>query len=237
MNKERNKIIANNIRKYLKETQMTQKQLAELIDIKPSTLSDYMNLRSNPSHGVIQKIADVFGIVKSDIDTTYKESNDITTIYSQLTLPRRSNVLSFAQKQLDEQNKVTSIGNYKENKLYPIELYGATGAGVGEELYDDIVSETLYFNEEDIPPQADFCILINGDSMEPIFKMGTYAFIEKKKEVKDQSIALVVLNGTALIKKFEKCDDCIKLVSLNQNYKDIIVKEHDHLNIVGKVVM
>ncbi|MCC3716639.1 helix-turn-helix transcriptional regulator, partial [Staphylococcus haemolyticus] len=28
-------------RKYLKETEMTQKQLAELIDIKPSTLSDY----------------------------------------------------------------------------------------------------------------------------------------------------------------------------------------------------
>lgn len=55
MNKERNKIIANNIRKYLKETKMTQKQLAELIDVKPSTLSDYLNLRSNPSHGVIQK--------------------------------------------------------------------------------------------------------------------------------------------------------------------------------------
>ncbi|WP_431607751.1 helix-turn-helix domain-containing protein [Staphylococcus aureus] len=34
---------------------MSQKKLAELINIKPSTLSDYLNLRSNPSHGVIQR--------------------------------------------------------------------------------------------------------------------------------------------------------------------------------------
>ncbi|MBR9028958.1 helix-turn-helix transcriptional regulator, partial [Staphylococcus aureus] len=113
MNKERNIIIAKNIRKFLNDSNMSQKKLAELINIKPSTLSDYLNLRSNPSHGVIQRIADVFEVGKSDIDTTYKDDNDITSIYNKLTPPRQENVLNYANEQLDEQNKVTSIDGYK----------------------------------------------------------------------------------------------------------------------------
>ncbi len=65
MNKEGIIIIAKNIRKFLNNSNMSQKKLAELINIKPCTLSDYLNLRSNPSHGVIQRIADVLRLVKA----------------------------------------------------------------------------------------------------------------------------------------------------------------------------
>lgn len=74
-NKQR-KLIASNIRKYLTINKMSQKDLSEEIGIRPSTMSDYMNLRATPSHGVIQKIADVFGVGKSDIDTTYKTEDE-----------------------------------------------------------------------------------------------------------------------------------------------------------------
>lgn len=103
--KERNRIIAQNIKKYIKENKITQKKLAEAIGISPSTLSDYMNLRSNPSHGVIQKIADYFGIVKSDIDTTYKVENDISSIFDKLSPPRQKKVFNYAKNELQEQNK------------------------------------------------------------------------------------------------------------------------------------
>ncbi len=68
-------IIAQNIKKYLRENRMLQKDLAMRIGIAPSTLTDYLKLRSRPSHGVIQQMADVFGVAKSDIDTTYKTEN------------------------------------------------------------------------------------------------------------------------------------------------------------------
>ncbi|MBR9200422.1 helix-turn-helix transcriptional regulator, partial [Staphylococcus aureus] len=139
MNKERNIIIAKNIRKFLNDSNMSQKKLAELINIKPSTLSDYLNLRSNPSHGVIQRIADVFEVGKSDIDTTYKDDNDITSIYNKLTPPRQENVLNYANEQLDEQNKVTSIDEYKvvdinsyKQEKTPVNVNGCVSAGVGE---------------------------------------------------------------------------------------------------------
>ncbi|NQX57542.1 helix-turn-helix domain-containing protein [Paenibacillus qinlingensis] len=80
-------VIAENIKKYLEQHNMTQKTLAEKINIKPSTVSDYLKYRSKPSHGIIQKIADVFGIHKSDIDTTYKkDTQGLTTSHSSFGL-------------------------------------------------------------------------------------------------------------------------------------------------------
>ncbi|MFC4652894.1 helix-turn-helix domain-containing protein [Lactococcus nasutitermitis] len=65
-------IIAQNIKKYLIENKMLQKELATRVGIAPSTLTDYLKLRSRPSHTVVKLMADVFGVEKSDIDTTYK---------------------------------------------------------------------------------------------------------------------------------------------------------------------
>lgn len=237
MNKERNIIIAKNIRRFLDDSNMSQKKLAELINIKPSTLSDYLNLRSNPSHGVIQRIADVFGVGKSDIDTTYKDDNDITSIYNKLTPPRQENVLNYANEQLEEQNKVTSIDGYKESKLVSYIACGATGAGIGEELYDDILHEEVFFKEDETPSNADFCILVNGDSMEPMLKQGTYAFIKKEDSIKDGTIALVVLDGVSLIKRVDICEDYINLVSLNPKYDDIKVASFSNIKVMGKVVL
>src|SRR5699024_3800283 len=66
------KLIANNIKKYLRIHKMSQKELSSKIGIRPSTMSDYMNLRATPSHGVVQKIADVFKVPKTSIDSTYE---------------------------------------------------------------------------------------------------------------------------------------------------------------------
>lgn len=72
---ERTKNIAHNIKLLIEKENITQKKLSEEIGISPSTMSDYMNYRSNPSHGVIQKISDYFNVPKSDIDESYKTTN------------------------------------------------------------------------------------------------------------------------------------------------------------------
>lgn len=138
---------------------------------------------------------------------------------------------------LDEQNKVTSIDEYKESKLVSYIACGATGAGIGEELYDDILHEEVFFKEDETPSNADFCILVNGDSMEPMLKQGTYAFIKKEDSIKDGTIALVVLDGVSLIKRVDICEDYINLVSLNPKYDDIKVASFSNIKVMGKVVL
>ena len=238
MNKERNRIIANNIRKYIKESKMTQKQLAELIGITPSTLSDYLNLRSNPSHGVIQKIADVFGIVKSDIDTTYKESNDITTIYNQLTPIRQHNVLDYANHQLELQNSsndnVIDIDTYKNDNTNETAVNGYVSAGTGEQIFDEPI---FTVNVKGYIPPHDIALQVNGDSMEPMFSDKEIIFVEKSNNIKNGQIGVFIINGEAYVKKVHVGEDRLTLVSLNKDYRDLHFYENEGVRLVGKVIL
>ncbi|WP_353458899.1 S24 family peptidase [Staphylococcus aureus] len=237
MNKERNIIIAKNIRKFLNDSNMSQKKLAELINIKPSTLSDYLNLRSNPSHGVIQRIADVFEVGKSDIDTTYKDDNDITSIYNKLTPPRQENVLNYANEQLDEQNtkgdNIVDINSYKQEKI-EVNVNGCVSAGVGERLHD----ETLFTEMVKAPiPPHDLALKVNGDSMEPMFKDGEIIFVEKTHNIKNGQIGIFIIEEEAYVKKVFVEDDRLTLVSLNKEYDDLHFYRNESVRLIGKVIL
>ncbi|HDG9335090.1 TPA: helix-turn-helix transcriptional regulator [Staphylococcus aureus] len=237
MNKERNIIIAKNIRKFLNDSNMSQKKLAELINIKPSTLSDYLNLRSNPSHGVIQRIADVFEVGKSDIDTTYKDDNDITSIYNKLTPPRQENVLNYANEQLEEQNSkgdnVVDINSYQQEKT-PVNVNGCVSAGVGERLHD----ETLFTEMVKGPiPTHDLALKVNGDSMEPMFKDGEIIFVEKTHNIKNGQIGIFIIEEEAYVKKVFVEDDRLTLVSLNKDYDDLHFYRNESVRLIGKVIL
>lgn len=246
MEKERNKIIADNIRSFIINKNITQKQLAKEIGISPSTLSDYLNLRSNPSHGVIQKIADYFGVGKSDIDTTFKDSQEdsfsskVVNIMSSLTQPRKYNVLNYAENQLDEQNGIVKLSGYIKEDIpeYTTSgLYGALSAGTGQQIFDNPIEE-VEIPTSIIPSQPyDIMLKIVGDSMQPAFKDGEYVFIKLTKDIRNGQFAAIIVDGEAYLKKVYIDDDCLRLVSLNKGYEDIIVDDISNVEIVGTVVL
>ncbi len=104
-NKERMQIIATNITNYRKAKGITQKELAAAIGISQSTMTEYMKLRTAPSFGVIQKLADYFGVKKSDIDTTFKQKeskqdkiiSDIVSLLKKLDQDTQENILSYVE--------------------------------------------------------------------------------------------------------------------------------------------
>ncbi|MEB7753320.1 XRE family transcriptional regulator [Staphylococcus pseudoxylosus] len=234
-------IMSKNIKYYMKKKGIDRNQLCYDLNLKYMTVSDWINGKTYPRIDKIELLANYFNVNKSDLVENKENQSPLTQINeisSKLEKERQQIVLNTANKQYEEQNKVTSLDEYKkECNLIEFPKIGATGAGIGEELYADIIEDTIEVYEDEIPDGADFCILINGDSMEPIFKKGSYAFIEKKHEAKNGQIVLVLLEGSALIKKFET--DCVspKLVSLNPEYKDIYVETHHQFKVLGKVVM
>ncbi|WP_330988278.1 XRE family transcriptional regulator [Staphylococcus pseudintermedius] len=234
MNKERNIIIAKNIRRFLDDSNMSQKKLAELINIKPSTLSDYLNLRSNPSHGVIQRIADVFGVGKSDIDTTYKDENSITSIYDKLTPPRQKRVLDFANEQLNEQNNKVLHINSQNVISEEVAVYGYASAGTGETLIDGVEFTTQYNGHI---PNHDFALQVNGDSMEPMFEDKEIIFIDKTKQINSGQIGIFVIDGEAYLKKVFINEEGIRLVSLNSKYPDLHFDSSHDIKVAGKVIL
>ena len=238
-NKERMQIIANNITYYRKLNGITQKELAKKIGIKPSTMTDYMKLRSAPSYGIIQKIADYFGVKKSDIDSTFKiseEKSKIQSVYDKLQKTRQKKVLTFADKQLKEQElEVNNQNTVNEPQIiyYTYDYYDQpASAGTGQYLNDVQVEQI----ELPVKVDADFVIPVYGDSMEPEYHSGDYVFVKLSVDLSSGDIGVFELYGDTYIKELVIDDSGAYLHSLNNKYDDIAIDADSDFRIIGEVV-
>ena len=247
--KKRMQIIAENITHFRKQRGITQKELAKEVGITASTMTDYMKLRSAPSFGVIQKLADYFGVKKSDIDTTFKEEStnplpeapdlltqQITDKVVQLTIQNKKIVLRTSEELLESQKNEEET---KENEvseviqLYSYDYYDhPASAGTGQYLNDVRVEQI----ELPIDVDADFVIPIKGDSMEPDYHDGDLVFIQTSVELNDGVIGVFNYNGDAYIKQLVIDKDQAYLHSLNPAYKDMPITTDTDFRIIGEVV-
>ena len=174
-------------------------------------------------------------IVSIGLDDVIKK---ITEVSVQLHTDRQKNVYNYAEQQLKEQNNnIVDLNNYleEENSRYEVKFYGSVSAGTGLYLDDEQV-ETISFSSDMVPLGTDFCLKVNGDSMEPAFHDGDYVFIKRETDFRNGTIGAVIVNGEAYLKKLYVNEESITLVSLNKKYKDIIVSNEDTIKYVGTVV-
>ena len=249
--KKRMQIIAENITYFRKQRGITQKELAKEVGITASTMTDYMKLRSAPSFGVIQKLADYFGVKKSDIDTTFKEEStnplpdapdsltqQITDKVVQLTTPNKKIVLRTSEELLESQKADGEIYRQPNEVSEVIQLYGydyydhAASAGTGQYL-NDVRVERI---ELPVDVDADFVIPIKGDSMEPDYQDGDLVFIQTSVDLNDGVIGVFNYNGEAYIKQLVIDEDQAYLHSLNPEYKVMPITPETDFRIIGEVV-
>lgn len=255
--KKRMKIIAENITHFRKQRGITQKELAKEVGITASTMTDYMKLRSAPSFGVIQKLADYFGVKKSDIDTTFKEESSslpdapdlltqqITDKVVQLTPDNKKIVLRTSEELLESQKangEMYTEQNEEETKinevseviqLYSYDYYDhPASAGTGQYL-NDVRVERI---ELPVDVDADFVIPIKGDSMEPDYQDGDLIFIQTSVDLNDGVIGVFNYNGEAYIKQLVIDTEQSYLHSLNPAYKDMPITPETDFRIIGEVV-
>lgn len=242
-----------NVEDILKETIEVKfgnvKTFAEKINLP------YTTVRSILQRGVMNakvenviKIADGLNMKAEDL-MNLDNNQSISTIYNQLAPPRQEKVYVFAKNQLEEQNKesrqdenITSLEQFRKKKeekqeLGPIRYCGSVSAGTGEFLLDNQSHDNIELPVEQIPDEADFCLKVNGDSMEPIFHDKDYVFIKKQLEIYSGNIGVVIVNGESFLKRVWFVNNNIRLESFNKKYQDIIITENDDFSIIGKVVM
>ena len=252
--KKRMQIIAENITHFRKQRGITQKELAKEVGISASTMTDYMKLRSAPSFGVIQKLADYFGVRKSDIDTTFKEEStdslpdtpdfltqQITDNVVQLSVEKKKIVLRTSEDLLKEQKneEETKINEVSENIIrlddYRQTTYrrvtGVVSAGSGSMQDDDLDMEVSFY-EDEIPDDYDAIAYVVGNSMEPKIKNGDYLFIKNTPQVDYNTIGIFQVDGANYVKKLRQG----YLESLNPDYEDIHLDENNDIRTIGEVV-
>ena len=219
-------------------------EFARKLDLPKSSISRYFNKSRQLPINKINLFSDVLGVsseyllgIQTIASDRNKTQNELLSVYNKLETKRQTKVYDFATEQVNEQNNVVNINDYieEETNWYEVKFYGSISAGTGLYLDDEQV-ETINFGVDMVPNGTDFCLKVNGDSMEPMFHDGDYVFIKRETDFRNGTIGAVIVNGEAYLKKIYITDNSIELVSLNKKYKDIIVTQDDNLKYVGTVV-
>lgn len=76
--------MAKNLAYYVNASGRTQRELAEMVGVAPSTFNDWMKAKKYPRIDKIEMLADYFGILKSDLieerteeEKMMKKNNDV----------------------------------------------------------------------------------------------------------------------------------------------------------------
>lgn len=225
--KESKIIFGQMIDYFRKQNNLTMEELGQKLGKATSSISRWVSGERYPKIEEIEQIAIFFN---TDIYTlifgfNYNEDSksDLLTVYNQLADIRKHKVYSYAQQQLDEQNKKRSIY-----------VVGTSAAGEPIE-YGDFDSEMI---QTDVPAKADKAIHIKGDSMEPKIASNSIIFYHEQPTLEIGEIGIFEINGSAVTcKKYYVDYESKKIIlkSINPKYEPMYFAR-DQVRILGKVV-
>ena len=230
------------IKEFRDQRGLTQKELADLIEMGNTTIANYEKGFRTPKKNTLFKIANALNVTIDDLFPILKQSDNsiiesVEEILSQLDPePYQRNVLTCAERQLEEQ---------KQAKKRLAEVHDIVVEYIAYNYYDQPVSAGTgqYLNEVQIETiqlpvkvDADFVCPIYGDSMEPDYKSGDYVFVKLTVELPSGTVGVFDYEGEAYIKQLVIEKDKAYLRSFNKKYKDIPINSDSDFRIIGKVV-
>ena len=235
--------VGERIKQRRKDMKMSADELATSVGVSRSTIFRYEKgdiEKVGPD--VLKKIAVKLNVSPADLmgwdDTPVQELKiptsplvqKITEKAVKLTAPRKQKVLDFTENQLREQsNKVISL----EEDLFEYKVYEKLSAGTGFSYFNDGNYDTVFYDKD---LDHDFASWVFGDSMEPKYTNGEVVLIKETGFDYDGAIYAVDWDGQTYIKKVYKEKDGLRLVSINNKYKDKFAPYDEDPRIIGKIV-
>ncbi|HEM3636011.1 TPA: helix-turn-helix domain-containing protein [Streptococcus suis] len=223
-----------------REKGMSISELARQVGMAKSGISRYFNKTRGFPLDRADDFAKALGTTSEFLlgVQPISKDNKILEIYNQLEPTRQEKVLDYAEVQLEEQNKVTSIFEVREDSEDYIIDYvkGLVAAGHGTFQEDNLHME-VRLRANDVPEKYDTIAKVAGDSMEPMIKDNDLLFINVTSQVEINDIGIFQINGKNFVKKLKRdYDGRWYLQSLNNSYEEIYLNEDDDIRTIGEVV-
>lgn len=258
--------IRASLERHIAESGYSQKEIAEKLGVSKSSVTNWIKGKNSPDVELVLPICRLLNISvrefygEPDIEetpTTKKSPSDlseeaqkIARSYDKMNAHGKGAVkaiLCYEEKELsrytqqeDSSGKVITLPKAKKNRngFVEFKVYDQpSAAGLGNYL-DEPGYHIEQYPEDVIPADADFGIIISGDSMEPKVHDGGTVFVQAMPSIESGKIGIFILNGTSYCKKLnvDRDNQQVRLVSINPEYEDIVVSEFDDLRTVGRVL-
>ena len=205
----------------------SQSAMADKLNINRSSYFNWEIGKTRPNQKNLSALARIL-----DVPTTYFESEyKIVNTYLHLSTENQGKIDKYAEGLLQAQESHDNV-----IPLFAVEVLSdvSLSAGLGESLFDEYETETVYAEEEQYG--YDIAAWIKGDSMEPIYLDGEIALIRASGFDYDGAVYALSWNDSVYIKKLYREENGLRMVSLNDNYPDKWIPYEDNPRIVGLVV-
>ena len=120
-----------------------------------------------------------------------------------------------------------TIGGRRSISLYDMSV--SAGRGI---YLDSDASDEINIPKTDKTQNADYALRINGNSMEPKYHNGDILLVQTCESVEVGELGIFVLDGEAYFKQYGGD----RLISLNPEYGDILLKDFTTAECYGKVI-
>ena len=188
-------------------------KIAEIMGVKPQSVTEWFNGRSKPSEQNVQKMSALLGVDEQELWDMFNEKDENY-------IPQKDEFVPSAQ----------AIPLTKTNTIQ-LPILADVPAGLPE--FSDRDVEMFV----DIPrfmfPYADFVVKCIGDSLEPKIHKGDYCVIRTMQEPLDGRAMLIKSENGFAMKVIKKIKDTVELCSTNPKYKPFTPKE---LSIIGLII-
>lgn len=244
------------IKRIKSQKKITNEKLSELTGIPLGTLSKIMaGISDSPKLVNIVAIADALGcsldyIVNGTPEncnnyTLSNEEIEFMDLYRRLDVHSKEIVFTIAKKEAERVGNTSTTSSKSNAKVlsFPSEtsqrigkrklpLYNlSVSAGTGIYLDDtDTIEISVPDNEK--TRTADFALRIKGNSMEPKYHDGDVVLVENTDSVEVGELGIFVLDGNGYFKVFGGD----RLISLNSDYGDILLRGYSEVVCCGRVV-
>lgn len=239
-------VIGEKIKQYRLANGWTQQELGTKIGMSKNAIGNYEKGFRSPKKNTMFDLAKAFSISIDDLfPPVQKDSaSDIQSIYDELEPNRQRKVVTYAKKLRDEQRneEETKINEVSDViSLYQVEVVSETAAACGFNYgfgYEDTDRETIEVDEK--PPHHDIATKVSGDSMQPDYQDGDILYlVDKGLTTYSGDLAVIAYGDRSYFKKIYTENGCLRLVSLNDKYEDIILDfppaEDTHIKIFAVV--
>lgn len=204
----------NRLKSLRTKRKVSQTAVAEHLGVTRAAYNSWEKGKYIPNKKNLDELALYF-----NVETTYFESEyEIVNKYLQLN-------------EINQKKLLTMASELYVSQLYKYQVHAKLSAGLGNFYYEDYEFDTVYFDKN---ISYDIASWIDGDSMEPKYHSGDVALIKKTGYDFDGLVYAVVYNEETYIKKVFLEKTTVRLVSINDDYKDIIAPIEE-VNIVGVV--
>ena len=234
--------ICQNLNNILKERKITQKELCQQISIAESKLSYWLTKsKSIPSEYIIPicnylNISPFFLLTGQESDsknqiTLSKEEIEFIKEYRYLSDKSKSEIRNTLNHLYDIEKRMETAKKFTTPTIPVKHSIFKVSAGMGEWLADEEWDRITILDTPQAR-KATFALTIEGDSMMPDFEDGDIVLVKQQDAVDIGQICIYTVDGKGYIKKFGGD----RLISLNDDYDDIIFEDFQNIHCQGLVI-